>query len=347
MERKVNILFVAHSSGGRFSPYVSELAQSLRSKGLEVEMFGIERKGLTGYLRTLPLLKRRISDHKPDLVHAFYGLSGLLANLQRKYPVVTTYLGSDIHSGGWLLKLSRLCIRLSKMNIFVSCQLMYTALKSRFITGRNVSFNVLSGGVDMDVFFPMDRQQARSRLAASIGKDLFEDGLKYVVFAGSFSNPVKNSELAFEAVKVMNASGDKVRLMEMKGYSRSQVNLLLNSADCLLMTSHREGSPMVIKEAMAAGCPVVSVDVGDVSQVMGKTEGCFIAGRESKDIAADLEEAIKYSQSERPLRLSDPENVPGRRRIVENNYDSASVASLLVSSYDTLLRVLNITSEEL
>ena len=40
------------------------------------------------------------------------------------------------------------------------------------------------------------------------------------------------------------------------------VPTLMNGADCLLVTSDWEGSPVVIQEALACGLPVVSVDVG-------------------------------------------------------------------------------------
>ena len=53
------------------------------------------------------------------MIHAHYGLCGLLANLQRKVPVVTTFHGSDIQSSTMIRCLSRLAMYLSKYNIFV------------------------------------------------------------------------------------------------------------------------------------------------------------------------------------------------------------------------------------
>lgn len=50
----------------------------------------------------------------------------------------------------------------------------------------------------------------------------------------------------------------------------------MDVVDCFLMTSHTEGSPQVIKEAMACGCPIVSVDVGNVSTLVNGIDGCFI-----------------------------------------------------------------------
>ena len=80
---------------------------------------------------------------------------------------------------------------------------------------------------------------------------------KYVLFAGAFDNTVKNAPLAQEVVSLLPG----VELIELKGYSRHQVALLMQAVDCFLMTSHSEGSPQVIKEALACSCPIVSVDV--------------------------------------------------------------------------------------
>jgi hypothetical protein len=45
-----------------------------------------------------------------------------------------------------------------------------------------------------------------------------------------------------------------------------QVPQWLNASDVLLMTSLHEGSPTIVKEALACGLPTVSVDVGDVGE---------------------------------------------------------------------------------
>jgi len=51
----------------------------------------------------------------------------------------------------------------------------------------------------------------------------------------------------------------------------------LNASNVLLLTSLHEGSPTVVKEALACGLPVVSVDVGDVAERIEGIEGCHLA----------------------------------------------------------------------
>lgn len=92
--------------------FVSEQCDALSGKGIEVFKFKITGHGFIGCLKEVLKLNKDIIESRPDLIHAHYGLSGLCANLQRKVPVITTYHCSDI-SGGWILKLSQLAIKLS------------------------------------------------------------------------------------------------------------------------------------------------------------------------------------------------------------------------------------------
>ena len=154
-------------------------------------------------------------------------------------------------------------------------------------------------------------------------KKLHIDTERFVLFSGSFTNEVKNPTLAKEAM----AKVDNAELVELRGYSREEVNLLMNAADCLLMTSHREGSPQVIKEAMACGTPVVSVDVGDVKEVIGHTEGCYIAERDPEDIAEKIRQALAFKGK-----------TNGRQRIIDLGLSNDLVAKKLIEIYNEVLK---------
>lgn len=222
-----------------FAPFIVEQADSLVALGCEVEYFGICGKGIKGYYSNLKLLKAKIKEFKPDVIHAHYGLSGLLANMQRSVPVVTTYHGSDINVP-WILRFSKMSMCLSAYNIFVS-------KKTLDIAAPKKKFMLLPCGVNLDEFPVISRQDARKQLDIPLEH-------KFVLFAGAFDNQVKNAPLAKAAMALIPGE----ELKECKGYTRSQVALLMNAADAFLMTSFTEGSPQVIKEAMACGCPIVS-----------------------------------------------------------------------------------------
>ena len=305
----MRILIVANHNTGSFTPFVSEQAEAINRAGVEVDFFGVHGKGILGYLSNRKALIAKIIEYRPDIIHAHYGLSGLLANLQRIVPVVTTYHGSDIHSKGRNLLFSRLSIWLSAYNVFVSPDLLSIAAY------KGSKHCVLPCGIDTDTFVPMERLDARKMLGWK------PDG-KYVLFAGSFGNVVKNSPLA----KTATAFVQGAELVELRGFSREQVNLAMNAANCLLMTSLREGSPQVVKEAMACGTPIVSVDVGDVKEVISGIEGCFIANYDANDIAGNLKQAFLFQGK-----------TNGRQRIIERGLSNNAVTERILNIYDEVL----------
>lgn len=305
----MKILIIANYNSGHFAPFVMEQASCLSKEGVEVEMFGIVGKSFIGYLKNVPKIRQIIREFHPDLIHAHYGLSGLCANLQREMPVVTTYHGSDIHCGGWILKLSQLAMKFSAFNIFVSRKMLE-------LSGFNKDNSCVQPcGLDLDLFKEIPRSQARKKLGIDINE-------KIGLFSSSFDNSIKNYPLAIAAIDKVKG----VRLMELKGYSRQEVNLLMNACDFQLTTSIRESGPLVVKEAMACGTPIVSVDVGDVREVIGDTEGCYIAERTPEDIAEKIRMALTFTGKTK-----------GRQRIIDLGLSNDLVAKRLIEVYNKVL----------
>ncbi len=272
----MKVLIVCSKNSGRIAPFITDQVEALQEAGVNCEYFTVEGKGITGYLLNLLPLWRKIKAYRPDIIHAHYGLSGVLANLQRKAPVVTTYHGSDINNAK-VRRFSKIAIRLSAWNIFVSQNNIQ-------LSGVGKRFSLIPCGVDTNVFKPMDKALCRQKFG-------FEPHEKLILFAGAFDNMVKNPELAIESVaKIPDA-----RLLELKGYNRTQVAELMNAVDVCLMTSHTEGSPQFVKEAMACNCPVVSVNVGDVEELLQGVENCRIVEREVDKIAKGLNELLVSS----------------------------------------------------
>lgn len=307
----MRILVVASFNKGRFVPFIVEQAEVIKRHDCEIDYFGLQGKGIKGYLKNLSVLKGKIKEFKPDIVHAHYGLSGLLANLQRGIPVVTTYHGSDINDRK-VLPFSKMAMRLSAWNIFVSRKTMDIVHPKR-------KFTLLPCGIDLSDLQLTEKSVARQRMNLAVDK-------KYILFAGAFDNQVKNAPLAKEAVALLH--DNQVELMELKGYNREEVTLLMCAADAFLMTSFTEGSPQVIKEAMACGCPIVSVDVGDVRERVDGVEGCYVAKtREPKELACLLDKALAIK-----------EKTQGRDKIIVDGLDNRQVAEKLIELYGSILK---------
>lgn len=316
----MKILIVGNNKPGRFAPFVEEQARALLQQGCEVVFFGVQGKGIWGYLRCLPALKHAIRQYQPNLIHAHYGLSGLLANLQRRVPVITTYHGSDINKPN-ILRFSKIAMRLSAWNIFVS-------KRNIAIAQPKDKYSLLPCGVNLPLSWSeMQTQQVEQLTLNQWVQRKLEKDVKYVLFAGAFNNAVKDPELAKAVINELIIQGVKVELIELKGYNRDQVNALMYNCDALLMTSKTEGSPQVIKEAMACGCPIVSVDVGDVAERVRGVEGCYAAcTREPNEIAKALQKALTFEGK-----------TNGREKIIEMGLSNEQVAQRLVAIYESVL----------
>ena len=341
----MKLLVLASDKGGKFVPFIEEQIVALQQVGVEIIRYGVTGKGIIGYLRELPALRRFIHAKRPDIIHAHYGLCGLLANLQRRVPVVTTYHGSDINKPS-IRRFSKIAMRLSAHNIFVSKRNVALAFRlSPFAFRLKKRSTLLPCGVNIPKPWSELQTQWVGQLTLNqwVQEKLHADA-KNVLFAGAFDNAVKDPELAFAAIQasntaigngqwVMGINGQSpianrpINLIELKGYNRDQVNALMYNCDALLMTSKSEGSPQVIKEAMACGCPIVSVDVGDVAERTSGVEGCHVVpSRESKDIAEALEKALAYEGK-----------TNGRERILEMGLSNEQVAKRLIAIYQSLV----------
>lgn len=301
----MRILIVARCKNGHYAPFITEQVDALKKAGVECLYFGVEKNG---YIKQFPALKKVIRQFKPDIIHAHYGLCALFATFQHKVPVVSTYHGSDINNPK-VLKLSKIAIARSAFNIFVSQK----NIDSAHPKGH---FALIPCGINMEDYPEISKHEARRIMG------LMEDK-KYILFAGAFDNPVKNAQLAKDAVSKLN----DVELLELKGYTRPEVSALMHAADAFLMTSHSEGSPQVIKEALMCGCPIVSVEVGDVKEVIDGIQGCYIVDKDAETISKALELALKE-------RIK----TKGKERIIERNLSNDIIAEQLKRIYKNLIK---------
>ena len=312
----MRVLIVASYNNNRYAPFITEQAEALQKEGCEIGWFGIQGKGVFGYIKAIPNLRTKIREFRPDVIHAHYGLSCLLANLTtRRVPVVSTYHGSDINLPK-IRPFSKVAMWLSAWNIFVSKRNM--ALVGA-IEGNKCS--LIPCGMTLSESQLQTREEARKALGWAMEE-------KKVLFAGAFDNAVKDPDLAEQAINELNIKGRNAELVELKGYSREQVNRLMCACNAFLMTSKTEGSPQVIKEAMACGIPIVSVDVGDVAERVEGVNGCYVVhSRNKNELEKALEKALAYEGRTR-----------GRERIVESGLTNEQVAKRIVEIYEKIIK---------
>jgi glycosyltransferase involved in cell wall biosynthesis len=147
---------------------------------------------------------------------------------------------------------------------------------------KPVKAHIIPNGVDLQTFRPLDPQEARTALGWAAGK-------RYILFPSRPADPNKGFPLARAAVAHASAQVDEpLELVALWGVAPDRVALFMNACDVMVLTSYHEGSPNVVKEAMACNLPIVSVPVGDVPERLAGIAGCRICPRDPAPLGAAL-----------------------------------------------------------
>lgn len=225
-------------------------------------------RSIRHYLRTYPeVLKRSLGSY--DLIHANYGLTAPIALTQPRLPVVLSLWGSDMEGQvGWL---SERCTRFCDATVVMSAD-----MKRRLGPGCHV----VPHGVDLDLFQPVPQLEAIRAVD-------WDPDVHNVLFPYRPDRTVKNYP---RAERVVEAVDDRlptpVELRSVNGVAHDEMPTYMNAADCLLLTSHREGSPNVVKEALACNLPVLSTDVGDVRERLEGVEPSAVCQSDDEFVEA-------------------------------------------------------------
>lgn len=307
----MKILIVCRWHGDHAAAFIMEQVDALRSLGHDVRYVTAKKGGIGGYVELYRNLRKAIREIQPDIVHAHYGICGLIANLQRQVPVVTTYPGSDINDKR-IRPISVVAMRLSKYNLLMSKRQI--AKVRRY--AKPDKTEIVRYGILSDLFVEQDKAKARKAMGLDANK-------KYVLFSSKFTRLGKDPDLAKAAVALV----DNAELLPLTGgYTKEEMVSLMNAVDAAIVTSKSEGSPQFTKEVMACGCPIVSVDVGDVAEQVEGLDGCYIAKtRQPEELAELLKKAIAYGKTK------------GHQHITDMRLDNVQIAERLVEIYGNII----------
>jgi teichuronic acid biosynthesis glycosyltransferase TuaC len=321
---KVLFLYRGKNASGDNRVVVTQ-GKSLEARGADIEYFALTGRGPGAYLRSLSAIRKQLRSGGADLIHAHYGFSGIAGLLTAGgRSLIVSFMGSDLlgsHTPDGKIKiLSRLMIFLHRFlaRYFYSLVIVKSAEMQGKLS-KNTRLAVIPNGVDFGVFKPVERALARRQL------NLDQDEC-IVLFPADPDNPEKNFALASAAVERLRAKG--FRLLDINNAGREEMNLLYNAADLLLITSFHEGSPNIVKEAMASCCPVVSTAVGDIAWLFGDQAGHYLSGFDAEETADKIEEAARFRKE---FAFTE-----GRSRIAELGLDAERIAGIIMGHYSRL-----------
>ena len=306
----MKILFISSgNSESGISPIVKYQGESLFKKGIQIDYFTIKGKGFLGYLRSIPQIRIKLKGNKYDTVHAHYSYSALAASLAGAKPLVVSLMGSDIKSNSYIIFFIRLFNKFTFSKIIVKSEDMKVSLDIEKVS-------VIPNGVDINLFKPLNQEECKNLLN-------WDSNKKQILFAANPKRHEKNYELAQEAFYLIKNSDCELKFLD--NVPDREMPTYYNAADVIFLTSLWEGSPNVIKEAMACNRPIVATNVGDISWLLNNISGCFITGFNSKEISDKLQLALAFSEITKMTM--------GNNRLLELALDSDSVAEKIVKLY--------------
>ncbi len=318
----IKVLFVSSGNSSRgISPIVYNQGQSLQIIGQDLSYFLIEGKGIMGYLKNIISLKRYLNKNKFDIIHAHYGLCGIVSSLAKKNEkLIVSFMGEDL-LGSYTARdkftlLSKLIVWINKY--FVK-KYDYIIVKTNELAGIISKYkNVLiqPNGVDFNLFYPIEKEEARKQLHLN-------PNFKIIIFVSNPTRTEKNFKLAQKAFNIIKQPD--FLLIPVFNKNQEELNQYYNAADVLILTSLHEGSPNVIKEAMACNCPIVATDVGDVKENISNTFGCYITSFDPLDIVKKIKLVLEFGK-----------RTNGRQTIAR--LESGYVAKKIIDLYQKVIK---------
>ncbi len=289
--------------------FVYDQARDVRALGHEVDVLVVEGwRSRWEYLAACDRVRRAVREKSYDIMHIHYGLTGVPALCQNRIPRVLSYCGSDLEVP-WQRFVSRWVNRYLQGRLVKSPSLLP-------LLGDPRAW-VVPNGVNLDFFYPMPKPEARRRLGLPQDK-------VFVAFVANPARPEKRFDLAQQAV-ALATERVPMELLVVQGRPHDEIPLFLNAADVVLLTSDYEGSPNIVKEALACNRPVVATAVGDVPWLLKGVRGAAVVQHDPREIARALLQVLEAGASN------------GRERLLALGLDHLSVARKLVALYHEAL----------
>jgi glycosyltransferase involved in cell wall biosynthesis len=285
-------------------PFLVLYAGALRDKGVEIEVFHFcGRRNPINYVRAWFAVRRMTAWKKADILHAHWGQSAFLGLFAHK-PLIITYHGSDlegiVNKRGKYSIYGKILVTFSK---WISKKTNYCITVSEKLKNSlpgSVQSEVIPMGIDFNLFHPIDQKLCRESLHMDPDNVI-------ILFIGDPARPEKRYALAASAVNLVKSLIPE-RSIELKIVNNKSIYSMpyyLNAANLLLLTSAHEGSPVIIKEALACNLPIVATNVGDIKERISQVEGCYICEDDSAEaISRNLTQAILF-----PKRINGRETV--------------------------------------
>lgn len=306
-----------------FGTFVRSQVEALRAAGLDFELLVADQgRSRDAYRVALARVRDVARERSADIIHAHFCYPGVIARAQRALPVVVTFHGSDllgdIGSDGKVTPRGRAQQAVGRtLTRFIDAAIVQSEPMAREVARRTPAY-VIPHEVDLQLFRPVARVEACTALA-------LDPGRKRILFAANPAMPVKGYPFAQAvAAQLRCARGIDADLHVVHLETQERLALHMNACDVLIFPSFQEGSPNIVKQAMACGLPLVATDVGDVRERVAGASRCLVRPRTERAFVEAIAEL-----------LEDPRRSDGRTRL--SDLEPPIVARSVIGVYEDVL----------
>jgi glycosyltransferase involved in cell wall biosynthesis len=286
---KVHVLMVSnHWEAQAHSPwagiFVDRQIASLEKAGVRISRFDIGKSHSPMHIAAKCIeLRKVVKRLQPDLVHAQYGTIVSFVSALAGPPLIISFCGSDLLEGASVSVIrAHLGFLLSNLAALGARRLICKSEQlKRALWWRRDRAVVIPNGIDFDLFSPGSREVARRYLG-------LDQGSQVVLFNAGTQPRLKGLDVAQEAIKKVRTRLPNAQLCVISNVQPEVMPEYYRAADVLLSASLREGSPNVVKEALACNLPVVSTPVGDVEERLAGVRPSAVVPRDAEAIGTAL-----------------------------------------------------------
>lgn len=263
------------------------------------------------YFKFKKVLRTYLNQHgKPDIIHVHVPVkAGVVALwLKKKYRIpfvvtehATVYFKNSHDNyydrGPYYKYVTKKSFREANAVISVS-QCLSKILGELFTINREF---ITRNSVDTSLFFPVDERRERKKFIHVSMMGAFKN-VEGILHGFALLNKVNEN---WETVMVGPILPELTKLASELGLNRQvtwkgtltypEVAKEMQNSDALVHFSHYENLPCVINEALCCGIPVVSSNVGGISEILNETNGLLVEAGNSDALADALAQVLNAS----------------------------------------------------
>ncbi|MEM7506148.1 MAG: glycosyltransferase [Pseudomonadota bacterium] len=243
----------------------------LAEAGVAVEIIG-HRKRRRVWPAARQLRRNLRGSENPDLIHCHLKLGIALTLLAGwRGTVVATHHNTPLPRPAWPLRLLS-----HRTGAYVAIS---SEAKRNLTAVAACPVHHIPNGIDLERLGDISRKPAEEGTlrVVSLGNLRPQKNYTHLVEIAAGTQPGIHFSIAGEGAERATIEAriaelglqDRVRLLG----ARADVSALLQNADAYLLTSKWEGMPIALIEAMQAGLPIISSDVGGCREILGEETG--------------------------------------------------------------------------